>query len=199
MENFKWIGWFIAVIMVGVFLFQRSCTPQPPVPEPQPPEIVYIYDTIPQVIIQTNTEIIYDTIIVPEYMPLSPDTLAIISDYFSKVKYRDTLMNDSSALLVLDETVFMNRLFEREIIFLNRRPREVYIKEPVPTPVQIREPQLFVGATLSSGLYGQDINLGFAFADPKRGLFTYHYGLVQKQHTIGYHFKIQNWNLFFRN
>jgi len=198
MENLKWTGWIIAFILLIVVIFQRSCV-QPPTVIVEPPEIVYVYDTIPKIIIQKETELRIDTIIVTEYLPHNIDTLAILADYFSKVKYFDVLLDDSSAFIALAETVYKNRITERELTFINRQPVKAYIKEPYPVPVPITTPRIFVGGELSTGMYGQGVALGFGYTDNKKGLITYHYDLIHKEHRIGYHIELRNFKLFYAN
>ena len=53
------------------------------------------------------------------------DTSAIIKDYFSRVNYADTVKNDSSALIVVNEVVHMNRIQQRNVLFKNNRKTAV--------------------------------------------------------------------------
>lgn len=53
------------------------------------------------------------------------DTTAILRDYFAIVYYTDTLKNDTSALVVIVDTVSNNRLKGRSMWFQNRRPTTI--------------------------------------------------------------------------
>ncbi len=78
------------------------------------PYAVYYPDTVPKYDTVWNSG---DT----QYVLIPIDTNAILKDYYAKVKYIDTVKNDSSALIVLNELVFRNRIFSREIVFQNKR------------------------------------------------------------------------------
>ena len=54
------------------------------------------------------------------------DTAAVVADYLLTRRYEDTLVNDSSGLIALRETVRHNRLYDRELTFVNRRATYVY-------------------------------------------------------------------------
>ena len=50
------------------------------------------------------------------------DTIEVIREHFTSNYYQDTLKNDTSALIVLNELVERNQIASRELIFQNRRP-----------------------------------------------------------------------------
>ena len=92
---------------------------------------------------------------VPRYVEAPPDTVfmhadtaAILADYFLTRRYADTLLNDTSALIALSETVARNRLTARALTFQNRRP--TYITTTVLQP----EPRarVYAGAMAGRGL-----------------------------------------------
>jgi len=68
----------------------------------------------PNIIIQTDTSII-DTSLIKE----------LINDYFATIYYLDTLKNDTSATIVLQERVTKNRVLNRDLIFKNNRPTHI--------------------------------------------------------------------------
>jgi hypothetical protein len=51
--------------------------------------------------------------------------LALHKDFYTKNIYQDTLKDDTSALVVIRDTVYMNELKNRGLIFANRRPTTI--------------------------------------------------------------------------
>lgn len=80
------------------------------------------------------------------------DTAAMIRDYFAMVKYHDTLKNDTSALIVLDEIISENRIQHREVLFQNKRPIAIINKRTS-------------GFVAGGGIYqrGYDAAIGYRF------------------------------------
>lgn len=48
--------------------------------------------------------------------------LALHKDFYTKNIYQDTLKDDTSALVIVRDTVYMNELQKRDLVFANRRP-----------------------------------------------------------------------------
>lgn len=133
------------------------------------PYAVYHTDTIPP----------YDTVWQAgdtQYVLMPIDTMAILRDYYSKVKYIDTVKNDSSALIVLNETIFKNRISNREVIFQNR-VRTAIIEERTKAIV------LGIGGTVN----GLDASIGYR---QDRNIFNLTYSSlgfgVRYQREIGW-------------
>jgi hypothetical protein len=53
------------------------------------------------------------------------DTTDIIYDYFSEKYYSDTIKNDTSALIVLNEVITQNDIYKRSFWFQNRRKTSI--------------------------------------------------------------------------
>jgi hypothetical protein len=49
-------------------------------------------------------------------------TIEVVRDYFAEVDYLDTVKNDTSALIVIAETINQNRITDRVVTFQNNRP-----------------------------------------------------------------------------
>ena len=110
----------ILVIAVGVLLllYVRSCESTQQVKvirktikhhisrnNPEPDSI--IFDTL----IQYKTKHLKDTIFIYDTIYIIKD---VVNDYFAKVHYPDTLLDDSIGLITVSDTIFMNRLLSRE-------------------------------------------------------------------------------------
>lgn len=88
------------------------------------PHYVYRNVPTPYKVEVRDTLIEKDTLIIEgdtQYIIQVVDTAAILKDYLSIIEYRDTVKNDSSALIVLNENVFMNRIQHRDVLFQNRK------------------------------------------------------------------------------
>lgn len=105
-------------------------------------ETEYVYDTT---IVKIETEMpvpykitITDTIFVPYNIHTSDtvkipqiiDTMAILSDYFAIVDYKDTI-EDESIKIFLNESISQNRIISRDLSYKWMKPTEVitYSKE----------------------------------------------------------------------
>lgn len=114
-------------ILSWLLLKQCSSVPEPIVkylPGDSIPYTVYKGVPVPYEVRYTDTVLLYDTIWQPgdtEYVLEPIDTMRILKDYYARVSYIDTVKNDSSALIVLNETVFKNRIASRDVTFQNRR------------------------------------------------------------------------------
>lgn len=76
--------------------------------------LVYNYTTKP-----TITNNFYEAPDVPV------DTDAVVKDYFTKYALVDTIKNDSSALIVVRDTLYKNSVWYRNTTFKNNRPTQV--------------------------------------------------------------------------
>lgn len=84
-----------------------------------------------------------DTVYIP------PDSLAIVSKYlalhslyYTKNYYTDTLLNDTSALIVFSEIIFKNEPAARQLNFINRRATAI---NTTINNTNISKRQLFLG------------------------------------------------------
>jgi hypothetical protein len=121
---------FMGVIIIGlvvIILFQKSCNKCPATIVSTKTDTIWrqspadiIIDSIPypvevRVSGKPYAITIRDTIFV-KAPPASFDTAEIAADYFKQRMYLDTLRKDSS-YVVVDETVYQNKLFERTLAF----------------------------------------------------------------------------------
>jgi hypothetical protein len=68
-----------------------------------------------------------ETIVVPKYLPAIVDTQAILADYFATRFYIDTIMNDTTALIVVSDSITQNRIAFRSFSYRNRSPTALVI------------------------------------------------------------------------
>jgi hypothetical protein len=91
------------------------------------------------------------------YVSLPPDTVfrevdtaAILLAYFATRYYSDTLMNDTSAFIVLDEAVRQSSITGRQLLFQNRRPTYITTTMIQPQPQVEVYVAMFAGKELAA-------------------------------------------------
>lgn len=77
---------------------------------------------ISKVYIPGHTDTIYVDI------PANVDTAKILKDYYTKYYQVDTLKNDTSALIIVKDTISQNRTQSRQWEFVNNRPTQIINK-----------------------------------------------------------------------
>ena len=118
---------FIALLAVGLVQYRHITTPQ---------NVVTVHDTTlrvitdtvnpPQKVIHVPYKVLRDTFWV-DTVKIPADTAAILSDYFAKRVYNDTLLSDSSAFIAVSDTIqFNRRVGLRQLRYINRRPTVIY-------------------------------------------------------------------------
>lgn len=99
---------------------------------------------------ETKPKIIYRDSI--KVIPANMDTGLILRDYFNTYSYLDTLKNDSSALVIVSDTVTQNRVISRGFTFQNRRETAYVINNTTVTHIR-KEPLFKLGLGISGFYY----------------------------------------------
>jgi hypothetical protein len=138
----------IILILIALLFLQRECSrPDQQVPVPDTIRITTkVFDSI---LIERNIPRPYPVeVIKTVQIPSDVDTAAILADYFAKNVYHRVLVDDTTALIELIDTVHQNQLHQGKLIFRNRQPvtiHETYVIHPVPEP----RFQLYAGGFVS--------------------------------------------------
>lgn len=90
-----------------------------------------------------------DTLV--EYRYKDVDTTQILTDYFSKVIYHDTLKDDSSAFISLSDTISRNRIQNRKLFFRNNRETKII------TNNYYKQDGVYIGGKIGLGVTGIDL------------------------------------------
>ena len=112
--HFKNLINILLVAIVIILLLQRSCQPKPPTGIQT--QIETKYDTIIQIsevytpIYKTKIKTNWDTL----YVNTPMDTVYIIEDYHTKYNYLDTIEVDSFGYVVINDTIYQNKIFSRQ-------------------------------------------------------------------------------------
>jgi hypothetical protein len=140
-----------------VFLLMKQCQPGPKIdvqylPGDSIPYTVYKDKPVPYKITYRDTITSYDTIIKDgdtTYVIEHVDTAAIMRDYHAIVEYNDTVKNDSSALIIVRQVIYKNRIDSMLVRFQNRRSTAV---------ISQRDKAIVAGVT--GWQSGYDVSLG---------------------------------------
>ena len=131
---------------------------------PAPDEVVK-----PVIVHDTILVTLYDTILIKDI-----DTVFIVGDYFTAKHYNDTLLNSEDAFIRLEETIYMNAIFNRKLFFQNKR---------AVTP----ETFLAVG-----GSFGNQNATAGLILGKKQGVYSFGVGYGPKPFVqVGYYRKIK--------
>jgi len=180
----------IILSLVIILFLVRECRLPSPVLEPT---IVTVYDTVrdtvdkfvPRYIPKPYTIVQTDTL----WELLNVDTSAILRDYFSTVFYRDTILSDSTAFIVVMDSIYMNRIKARDISF------KLY-SQAINTTTTITEPEklrnkIFLGL----GVGGTPTSFGFTvdvmLINKKDNAYALSYNVLTKDIKFSMYWKIK--------
>lgn len=129
MKN-KLLPWLLVTILIIIILLQRSCKTVPSNSPETITKIEWKYDTIkkevPVYVPQWKTKTKYE---IDTFVKI--DTVKVLGDYYTKYFYSDTLADDSLNLVVND-TLFENKIYSREIDYRLIYPTKIITKEIYP-------------------------------------------------------------------
>lgn len=120
------------------------------------------------------------------YLPI--DTMAILAKYFAEVRYNDTLKNDTSALIVLRETVSCNLIQERELWFQNRRITAI---NTTIIPEQKKRNKIFAGVFTGIKLNGYGFGPSLMLNTKRDRSYALSYDAINKDFYFTLYFKLQ--------
>lgn len=178
----------IILILAGLLILQKECTRCPDPPQAETRTIIVPGDKVPYPV-QVDVP-------VPHYIDTGSwqyrdrevDTMAILKDYFSKVYYIDTLMNDTNAFIAVIDTISENRIKGRGLMFANRKPTAVYYQNIISEEKKFK---VYAGNMLSTNFTNRmDIGPTLLVVTPKGG-YSYAYGVNEKTHTLNIVWKIK--------
>jgi len=188
--------WIVIAVLAAIIFFLRECSgPKEDCPEPKLFTVTEILkgDSIPyevkvRVPVPYKVEV-HDTVFT------DVDTAAILTDYFIHRTYKDTLKDDTSALIVIEETVGRNRILDRRLWYQNRRPISItnHITQWDTCPPPRRK--VFVGLSMSFGRDVFDVGAGLSLLNKNEHRYSIMYhpnlGILPERLEFGTSFKIR--------
>ena len=177
----KNIPYIFILALLAYIVFLRECTPPPkPIIETK---IVYQVDSvyIPKVdtlhMVHMDTlyidSLIYNTIIHEQI-----DTIYILRDYFTKYYYTDTIRNDSQALIVINDTLYRNRI--------KSRYSQIKLFAEKPT----LKNNFYIGGGITGGVDRLGLTVNGAMMTKRKKLYTASYDLINKEVSLSLYIKI---------
>ena len=151
----------IALLLLGWFAHARLAPAAPPVYSVTAIRVDTVKgDSAPRVVRVPVPQVRY-VALPPDTVFVNVDTAGILRAYFTSRRYVDTLLNDSSAFIALDEEVCENEVKERWLTFQNRRLTT--ITTTTTTTMLQHEPrlQVYAGAIAGRGLAAPMVGVGW--------------------------------------
>lgn len=184
----------IITILIIALIFTKECKRCPQCPEPIT-TIVMERDTVWDTIKITST--VYkplpkETIWVN--VPSDIDTTEILKRYYAKIYYEDILKDDTSAYILVKDTISQNSLYTRQYEFINRRPTEINTTTTVYQYDTCKECKRFnigFGGFLGGNL--DTFNAGFSIMlqTNKKSSYTLSYDPINKVGEVGIYWMIK--------
>lgn len=111
------------------------------------------------------------------------DTFAIIRDYLIKNYYHRVFKDDSSALVIVDDTVSMNKLHKAKFTFMNRRAERVLHE------TKIYPDRLFLGGSINSDFEKVGLGMNATYIHDNSE-YSVEWDFINKTYQVGYGFNI---------
>jgi hypothetical protein len=187
----KTAPWIIIIILIAVIFLLRECTPVPECPE------------CPKV--DTITLVVHDTIMVANeiYVPrvyyrdtgstryvikTYADTVAIINHFFARNYYADTLVNDTNAFILLEDTVAMNQItWRRKTVRVF--PATIYTTQIVTKQADPRR-MMYVGLGVGRSVNSFGLAPSLLYISKRQSAYSLSYDVLNKDAYFTMYFKL---------
>ena len=181
MKKAPWI--IIATLLIVIFL-QRVWPPKQKPLNGSAVQTTYdtIHDTVPYPVTRYVPKVVYKDTGSTKWRTLKIDTLKILSEYYARHYYVDTLVNDSLVQIIVCDTISQNKIIFRKPIV---KTYPVFIKETttIQSPV-ILKTKLYVGIGIgrNPNQFGLTANLLY---------------LTKKDHAYNLSYDLLNHDIYF--
>jgi hypothetical protein len=180
--------WAMSIVL-AFFLFRQCGTPR----IIEKPTIVFkrdtVRDTISYSIIKYVPKISYTDTGSIQWKYLEIDSLAILKAYFAKNFYRDTILSDSNAFIVLDDTIYQNQIISR-YVKAEVYPLTIYEKTTITQPAELHN-KLFLGFGAGGNMDKFGLSADFMFQNKRDNTFAGSYDFINKEIWVRTFFKIK--------
>lgn len=190
--------WIIIAILLCIIVLMRECNCGKPCQQNA--------DTV------RTTDTVWDTarivtllpvpkpyqVIVPgdtQWMPVDTSGImdfyrAKLRDYYTVRLYQDTLKDDTSAFVMLHDCVTINRLGERTLTFINRRPTALNTTI-ITNYAEAPRNKVFIGPTVGRNINQFGIGASIMLITKKDHAYSYTYDITNKGHYLSMYWKIR--------
>ena len=195
MQTIKQYAPWVIIISLVILLILQRCSHREPVIKIQEKHDTIRDTTIRKVIISEPY---------PLEIGLPPDTFVYVPDssellrqyrslqklYYASAVYLDTLLNDTTALITLRDTVTQNRLQQRGLTFINRKPTIINT-----TIIQNESRfKMYIGLAVGGWTDKFSISPSILFQTKSDVVTGAHFDLINKIAAVDFY-----WKISFRN
>jgi len=190
---FKNLKVIVITLLIGVIVVMRSCQPEPT----DLKQYIKIGGKKYELLSKTHDTVyekVYDTTIVykPKWktktetdtikIPVDVDTLAILKDYYTKYKYKDTVLVSTYGTGIIKDEVTQNEIVSRKIEWDLDIP---LVKETI-TVKELPKTQLYIGAGLGLDKINfiNNVNAGFLLKTKKDKIYGLNLGLTSPNDIV---------------
>jgi hypothetical protein len=183
--------WIIIIILLGIIFFLRECTPVPECPEcPEVDTIEVVrFDTIRYEVVHYEPKIVFkDTGSTRYIFKTYTDTIAVLKDFFARNYYSDTLVNDSMAFVLIQDTVTQNQIANRRKT-VRIFPATVY-KTTIVTRQADPRRKLYVGLGVGRSVESFGLAPSLLYISKKETAYSLSFDVLNKDLYFTMYFKL---------
>lgn len=182
------IYWLIIGILVALIIFQHQCHRCTEVQQTTDTITLLQYDSVPVITTIPKPVPYYRDTGSIRWQYMDVDTATILREFFTVNYYRDTLKDDTSALIVLNDVVTQNQLGKRVLFYQNRRPTAV--TTIINQYGEIPRNKVFIGPVVGRSLNDPTFGASILLVGKKSMAYSYTYDVINKDHYLGLYYKI---------
>lgn len=188
--------WIIILIMAAVILLQRACggygsdCPEISLKETKTDYPDPVYVSIPRDPEQPEPVIRWMEKEIEVQVPADVDTMAILTDYFRKFFYSDTINGLDTGRhyrfsAVINDSISQNRIFHRDFQFLDLKPVTVNTYE-----VAKPRNKWFIGGQIGGNVDHINAGVSLLLLTKKDHAYAYTYQAISNTHNLTVYWKI---------
>lgn len=190
----KLLPYIVIIFLLLVIFFQRECNSNLHEKSFNDHTVeVVVHDTVTDTVIIESVSYkpyyVYKDTGSTKYIILPIDTLKVISDYYSKYFCTDTLQNDSNALIIVEDTILMNRIVSRKSLV------QVYPRTLSQTKLVTINPKLKGRLLLGTQVCFHSNSAGFApsllYQSKKQSVISFSYDIFNNDFIVGFYWPIR--------
>ena len=185
----KQVPWSIIVALLVIIFLQRECKHETPCTKETETHIDTIHDTVPYPVLRYLPKLIYKDTGSVKWRSQPVDTPAILSAFFARYFYKDTLLNDTNALIVVSDTISRNQIIYRSP-FLRIYPHIIRQTTYIKQKASCRRKLFFgIGAGRNFNRFGLSASL--LYTTKKEHAYSFSYDVLNKSFYVSMYWKIK--------
>jgi hypothetical protein len=185
----KQTPWIIIVALLVIIFLQRECNHETPHANQTVTLYDTIHDTLPYPVTHYVPKLIYKDTGHVRWQTQPVDTPAILSAYFERHFYKDTLINDTNALIVVSDTISRNRIIYRSPLL--RIYPHIIRQTTIITQKAPDRRKLFLGIGAGRNLNRFGFSVNILYLSKKEHGYSFSYDVLNKSFYVGMYWKIK--------